>query len=102
MAIAVSLVATAISIGPWTAPYQIRSMKYVSDRFGKPAARILWLTIAIVSGSSGVAILNGLRPSYATTRVQSVPLRQLSLGWLLFSGDRCSDLRVEGVHEVRC
>ena len=73
LALAISSVATAISIGPWTAPYQIRTFEHLQNRFGKPAARLAWLIIAVVSGASGAAILNGLRPNYAAPDVYSEP-----------------------------
>ncbi len=73
LALAISSVATAIAIGPWTAPYQIRTFEHVQTRFGKPAARLLWLIIAIISGGSGAAILSGMRPSYAAPSVYGEP-----------------------------
>ncbi len=75
LALAFSTIATAIAIGPWAAPYQIRSVKYVSDRFGKPSARVIWLVVAIITGGSGVAILNGIRPGYVTPSAHSEPPR---------------------------
>lgn len=75
LALAFSTIATAIAIGPWTAPYQIRSIKYVGDRFGKPSARAIWLVIAIIAGGSGVAILSGIRPDYAVPSVHDEPIR---------------------------
>lgn len=75
LALAFSAVATAFAIGPWTAPYQIRSVKYVHERFGKLTARALWLVVAVIAGGSGVAILNGIRPSYAAPTFQQETLR---------------------------
>lgn len=75
LALAFSGIATAIAIGPWAAPYQIRSVTYVRERFGKLAARSLWLAVAIIAAGSGVAILNGIRPSYAAPNVQQESLR---------------------------
>lgn len=75
LALAFSAIATAIAIGPWMAPYHIRSVKYVRERFGKLAARGLWLAVAIIAGGSGVAILNGVRPGYAAPNVQQETLR---------------------------
>lgn len=74
-ALALSAIATAIAIGPWAAPYKIRSVNYVRERFGKLAARSLWLAVAIITGGSGVAILNGVRPDYAAPSVQQELLR---------------------------
>lgn len=75
LALAFSAIATAIAIGPWTAPYQIRSVKFVRERFGSLAARSLWLAVAIITGGSGVAILNGVRPNYAAPTIQQEMLR---------------------------
>lgn len=75
LALTLSAIATAIAFGPWTVPYQIRSVKYVRERFGKRAARSLWLAVAVITGGSGVAILNGVRPDYAAPTVQHETLR---------------------------
>ncbi|WP_302120193.1 hypothetical protein [Allorhodopirellula heiligendammensis] len=69
------MTATAIAIGPWAAPYEIRSVKYVHDKYGKPAARGVWLAVAIIAGGSGIAILNGVRPAYAAPSVHREPPR---------------------------
>lgn len=57
--------ALAIAVGPWTGPYRLPSMMAVSRRFGKLAARGVWLAIAIAALTAGVSILSGLRPGYA-------------------------------------
>jgi len=57
--------AAGIGIGPWEGPYQLRSVGGIVNRFGKPAARFAWLVIALVSLIAGIAIANGVRPSYA-------------------------------------
>ncbi|MCM2372465.1 hypothetical protein [Aporhodopirellula aestuarii] len=62
--------ATAIALGPWDAPYKIRSFANIENRFGKPAARVVWIMIAIVSGSCAAAIMTGLRPAYAAPVVR--------------------------------
>jgi hypothetical protein len=60
-----SLMALAVSIGPWSSPYRLRTIAAVVDRYGKSAARVFWLVIAIVSMLAGIAIVTGIRPSYA-------------------------------------
>ncbi len=65
IALIVATVSLAIAVGPWNAPYQLRTVSSVSRRFGKPAARGLWMVIALASMTAGLAILSGLRPSYA-------------------------------------
>ncbi|TWT64724.1 hypothetical protein [Allorhodopirellula solitaria] len=75
LALALAILTTVIAIGPWTAPYQIRSVKYVQNRFGKSAARALWLAVAIITAASGVAILQGIRPGYAIPNVRTESLR---------------------------
>jgi hypothetical protein len=65
LAIVVALVAAAIAVGPWTEPYRLRTFSAICRRFGKPVARGVWIAIAIALLTSGLAILNGLRPSYA-------------------------------------
>ncbi|MEM6365583.1 MAG: hypothetical protein AAF745_14235 [Planctomycetota bacterium] len=60
-----SFLALAISLGPWTTPYRLRSISHVVDRYGMPAARCVWIMIALVSLFAGVAIAGGFRPSFA-------------------------------------
>ena len=74
-ALSLSMIATAIALGPWTAPYQIRSMLHLQREYGKPVARMVWLMIAIISGSCSVAILSGFRPDYASPVLQSDSLQ---------------------------
>ncbi|MCC9644940.1 hypothetical protein LOC71_21905 [Rhodopirellula sp. JC740] len=66
VALCIAAICTAIAIGPWTAPYQVRSIASIQKHYGAVAARGAWLLIAILSAISGVAILNGIRPSYAS------------------------------------
>jgi hypothetical protein len=66
VAIVFAFAAAAVSVGPWTAPYQLRSIAVVRRRFGMPAARLVWFAVAVTSLTSGIAILAGVRPSYAT------------------------------------
>ena len=65
LAIVVAIVAAAIAVGPWTQPYHLRTFSAISQRYGKPVARGLWVAIAVASLTAGLAILTGLRPSYA-------------------------------------
>ncbi|WP_442506897.1 hypothetical protein SH528x_005771 [Novipirellula sp. SH528] len=65
LAIAFAVVSSVIAVGPWNSPYQLRSIAAVRGRFGKPAARCVWLVVAIAAFTAGMAILSGTRPSYA-------------------------------------
>lgn len=65
IAMIMALISFLIAFGPWAKPYQLPTMMAVSRRYGKAAARGLWLLIALASLASGVAILGGLRPGYA-------------------------------------
>ena len=73
LAIIVAIAAVAIAIGPWSQPYRLQSISAVSRRFGKPAARGVWIAIAIASLTAGFAILSGIRPGYA------VPAHRINL-----------------------
>ena len=72
IALLVSLLAMGAAMGPWMKPYQLRTISAIAQRYGKPTARAVWLAIAVASFSAGVAILNGVRPSYAQPAVESV------------------------------
>ncbi|MEO1527916.1 MAG: hypothetical protein AAFX06_20990 [Planctomycetota bacterium] len=61
----------AISVGPWPAPYELRTMAAIRDRYGMAAARATWMLIALASILAGVAIATGLRPSYARPTTDS-------------------------------
>ena len=65
LASVLAMIAIAISLGPWKRPYQLRSVAAVESRFGKTAARGVWLVIALASLIAGVVIFAGLRPVYA-------------------------------------
>lgn len=65
IAIALAATATAVSLGPWDRPYELRTVAAVRRRFGKAAARVLWLALAVTALASGLAILTGARPPYA-------------------------------------
>ncbi|EMI54810.1 hypothetical protein [Rhodopirellula sallentina] len=75
LALSLSVIATGIALGPWDAPYKIRSVAHIENRFGKFAARLVWVVIAIVSGGSAAAIISGVRPAYATPTVHGEPPR---------------------------
>ncbi|WP_145419505.1 hypothetical protein [Planctomycetes bacterium K23_9] len=64
VAIIIACIAALISAGPWEAPYQLRTIGIITDRWGKPAARSIWLAIALASLAAGIAIFSGTRPSY--------------------------------------
>lgn len=66
VAVILAIVAAAIGVGPWSGPYELRTFSSLTQRYGKPAARSLWLMIALASLTAGLAILAGVRPSYAT------------------------------------
>ncbi|NND96596.1 MAG: hypothetical protein HKN47_04625 [Pirellulaceae bacterium] len=66
LAIIFAIVALVISAGPWDAPYRLRTISAVASRFGKPAARGIWVAVAVAAFASGLAIFSGTRPSYAT------------------------------------
>ena len=65
VALILSIAALSFAFGPWTKPYELKTIAAVADRFGKPAARGLWIVIAIAAFAAGTAILAGLRPGYA-------------------------------------
>ncbi len=65
LAIIVAVIAAAVAVGPWSQPYRLRTFSAISQRFGKPVARGVWVAIAVASLTAGFAILSGLRPSYA-------------------------------------
>lgn len=65
IAILVAVISVAVSIGPWSSPYELRTFAAIRQRFGMRIARVAWVAIAVASLTSGLAILNGVRPSYA-------------------------------------
>jgi|TARA_A100000171_G_C2111536_1_gene135307 hypothetical protein len=66
LALLIAAITTAIAIGPWMAPYQIRSIAAIQKHYGLLVARCAWLLIAFLSAVCGAAILNGIRPTYAS------------------------------------
>jgi hypothetical protein len=75
LAILVAVVSLAIAVGPWTKPYELKSVHEVHRRFGKSAARGVWVLVAAASLASGLAILSGFRPSYAAPAGHAQELR---------------------------
>jgi hypothetical protein len=71
LAILIALASMAIAVGPWHRPYQLKNFAAICDRYGKPVARSIWLAIALAAFGSGLAILSGIRPSYADQQVPS-------------------------------
>ncbi|TWU04511.1 hypothetical protein [Stieleria varia] len=70
LAIVIGIGALLAGVGPWAAPYQLRTMAAVTRRYGKPAARSLWIVVAFASLIAGAAISAGVRPSYASPTQQ--------------------------------
>ncbi len=71
-----SFLALAISLGPWTTPYRLRSISHVVNRYGMTAARSVWIVIALVSLLVGVAIASGFRPGFVKPATDAVDSAQ--------------------------
>lgn len=65
VAIGIALIAAAIAVGPWAGPYRLRTIDAVGNRYGKLAARAVWVALAVTMFAAGLAIINGVRPTYA-------------------------------------
>lgn len=65
LALAFAMVCFSIGVGPWKAPYQLRTFQAVTKRHGKTTARVVWVLISLAFLVVGVAVLLGLRPTYA-------------------------------------
>jgi len=65
LALMFAVVSFSIGVGPWSAPYQLRTFQAVANRYGKTAARFVWLMISLAFLVVGLSVLLGLRPSYA-------------------------------------
>ena len=72
------------AIGPWSQPYRLRSTAAITEKYGKPFARLFWLALALALGGVGIAIVVGWRPSYTSPQasrfVQAVTLSSASFG----------------------
>lgn len=75
MALLVAGLSIFFAVGPWSLPYELRSIAGVEAKFGKQAARCVWLLIAILSGVSSIAILSDVRPSYAAPTTKAHQLK---------------------------
>lgn len=71
LAVLFAIVSAAVALGPWHGPYQLKSIAAVKQRFGKVAARGVWVAISLALLTAGLAILSGVRPSYAVPATQS-------------------------------
>ena len=65
LAIGFSIAAVVIAFGSWDLPYRLHSVSAFQRRFGKPAARGLWVAVGVALLMAGISIFNGFRPSYA-------------------------------------
>ncbi len=65
VALGLAIIAAAVAVGPWKQPYQLRTIAAVSHRFGKSVARVVWVVVAVTMFATGLAIIHGVRPTYA-------------------------------------
>jgi hypothetical protein len=77
LALMFCVISGSIGLGPWNAPYQLRTFQSVTRRYGIKAARIVWLFISLAFLAVGLAVLLGLRPSYAVTSTGRLGVAQL-------------------------
>lgn len=66
IAIIAGLIALLAATTAWQAPYRLRSIDRIKQRYGMTAARTTWLLIGVISITAATCILMGVRPSYAT------------------------------------
>lgn len=71
IALVLAVSSLAISIGPWRAPYELKTIARIESRYGMIAARSFWVVIAAVTGILAALILSGWRPAYASSAVVS-------------------------------
>jgi len=71
LAVFFAILSAFVAVGPWQEPYQLRTIAAVKRRFGKLAARGVWVAIALALLTAGMAILSGVRPSYAVPATQT-------------------------------
>jgi len=65
VAIGMAMIAAGIAVGPWNGPYRLRSIDAVSHRYGKTVARAVWIVVAVTMFATGLAIVSGVRPTFA-------------------------------------
>ena len=71
LAIILAIISTVIAVGPWDAPYQLKTVSLIAERYGKSAARGFWVVVAIATFAAGLAIVSGTRPAYVSPAHQS-------------------------------
>jgi uncharacterized protein HemY len=81
LAIIFSLLGFAVGVGPWEAPYQLRTFQRVTQRYGKTGARAVWILLSIAFLLVALAVLLGLRPSYATPSSENRRIDHFSTGF---------------------
>jgi len=79
LALVFSLIAFSIGLGPWLAPYRLRTFHWIDERYGKAAARTVWIIISLALLASGLAILAGTRPRYALPKSEGASVERPSI-----------------------
>lgn len=87
LALVFAVVSFLIGVGPWSAPYQLRTIQAVAKRYGKTAARVVWVVISLAFLVVGMAVLLGLRPSYANLSEDRYGVRGACRSTSLVIGD---------------
>jgi Mg2+/citrate symporter len=64
IALVIAAAACVVGFGPWEGPYQLSTFAAIDQRYGRRAARMVWIAIAAVLMTLGLAIISGWRPSY--------------------------------------
>jgi len=67
VALILAIIASLIALGPWSAPYRLRTIAAVQRRFGKPVARAVWALVALAMFAASVSIVTGIRPAFAVS-----------------------------------
>ncbi|MEM6470830.1 MAG: hypothetical protein AAF802_14825 [Planctomycetota bacterium] len=65
LAFVIALAAAVVSVSSWEPPFKFRTVRPIVERFGKPAGRLFWVCVAIISMIAGIMIAGGIRPGYA-------------------------------------
>jgi Mg2+/citrate symporter len=68
IALVIATAAAIAGVGPWDSPYQLRTFAAIDQRYGRLAARLIWIAIAAVLMTMGLAIISGWRPSYVSAK----------------------------------